>query len=178
MLLPGPGRADEGLARLMGALAGTHHLQAQFREERQSGILAFPLVTEGRFEYRAPDYIAREVLQPKPMRFEIDGERMRITRDGQTRIVEAGDQPALGGLLSAIRAILGGDLPRLRSLFSAELNEHPPLWELQLRPRDAGLAQFIEQLTITGRDDLITVIRVDEPNGDWTRTEYRNQELR
>ena len=112
------------------------------------------------------------------MRFEIDGERMRITRDGRTRVVETGDHPALAGLLSAIRAILGGDLRRLRALFTPRLTERPPTWELELRPRDAGLAQFITRLTIQGRDGLITRIRVDEPSGDWTRTDYSNQERR
>ena len=176
-----PAPNDSGprqLQALMQTLAGVRHIAAAFRDEKHSGILQFPLVTEGQFEYRAPDFIARRVSAPRTSLFEVDGDHIRLERDGEVSLIDARDQPMLTDLLRAILAIVGGDLTYLQSLFVIEVTVDEQRWSLRLKPTDPKLAQYMELLEVGGHGRRIETLSLHETNGDHTDTVFSAHRIR
>jgi len=166
------------LQGLLSDLAGVQRLQAHFRDHKHSGILQFALVTEGDFEYRAPDFIARRTTAPKPGLFEVSGDQIRIERDGRTRLLDIRDQPMSASLLRAVRAILAGDQAYLDTLFSLRMTDDRQRWRLQLQPRDDRLRQVIDWIEVGGHAGVIDRLSIHEANGDYTDTVFSAQRIR
>lgn len=176
---PAAGDSDaQRLRQLMQSLAGVSQIEASFRDEKHSGMLQFPLVTKGQFEYRAPDFISRRVSTPKPSLFEVDGDQLRLQRDGEVTLVDTRDQPILAELLRAIRAILGGDLAWLQTRFTVTMSTDGQHWTLQLKPTDAQLSQYLELLEVAGVGRQIRTLGLYESSGDHTDTLFSNHRIR
>ena len=166
------------LQGLLSGLSRVQHIQAHFRDEKHSGILQFALVTEGDFEYRAPDFIARRTTAPKPGLFEVSGDQVRIEGDGRTRLIDIRDKPMPASLLRAVRAILAGDRAYLDTLFSLRMSGDKQRWRLQLQPRDDRLRQVIDWMEVGGHAGVIDRLSIHEANGDYTDTVFSAQRIR
>lgn len=166
---PAPG--DWGMAQLMQTLAGVHAASASFTERENLQMLAAPLLTSGTLHYVAPDYVQKLTTAPAPQNFVLDHGKVTISSGpgSQTRVFSLNQAPQIAGLVEAIRATLAGDLPALQRYYTVQLTGDAAAWQLRLQPRDAGLAHFVNWISVRGSGDRISQIDTASFNGDATQ---------
>jgi hypothetical protein len=159
--------ADLGLEALLAKLARPAPASTPFVEVRWSQLLAKPLVTSGRLEYRGPDALARHVEQPYVEDTEIAGDEVRIARTGQrTQHFSLGRAPELRGLMAGFSALLGGDSEALERAFDAQVAFEHDGWSIELKPKDARTAKRIAAIDIHGRGNEPRCFAVNEAGGN------------
>jgi hypothetical protein len=164
-----PGAAGEAwsLAQLMPALAAVDRLEAVFVERKDLAMLAEPLVSTGFLRYRAPDFLQKQVLQPAPEDYRIEGDRVIVERAGADRQELAIDRyPALAAFVASIRATLAGDLPTLERFYQVRLDGDAGGWTLQLVPRDPEMGRRVSGILIRGQRSQVESLEMLEAGGD------------
>ncbi len=142
-------------------------------------ILARPLVSGGRFFFRAPADIRWEYTEPIRSVLLVDqGDAKRFTWRDQ------GWQEDRGAGLDAMRFVLqdlsgwvGGDFEASRR-FRPDLQQGPPV-RVILTPREASMERFIERvvLTLSATPGVLESVEIVEGPDSVTRIEFRNTEL-
>ena len=155
------------LERLMQQFAGIEHRQTRFSETRQLALLESNLTAEGSLSFEAPDRLSKTYDPPDGQSYEISGNRLTLRKaDGREEIVLLDNSPQLLAYVASLRAVLAGDLQRLRTYFDTRLSGSAADWRLTLSPRDPRLARQILRIEITGRQAEIVQSVVIEQGGD------------
>ena len=81
------------------------------------------------------------------------------------------NQPLLGDLLLALRAVVGGRLELLKDHFEAQVSGTPAEWHLDLRPMHADVSRYIEWIHVSGHGPEPLRFEIIERSGDRTVTE-------
>jgi hypothetical protein len=167
-------RGDK-VEQLLSELAAIPGLEAHFREEKRLALLEEPLVSEGSLSYARPDRMRRAVERPVPSTLILRGSRLLMSAGGATRVLDLETQPALRAFVDSFRLILTGDLARLRELYDLDLRSATSAgWELVLTPRAPPLVGAIAAVEVRGRGRILAELRVREPGGDETLTQFRD----
>lgn len=134
LLASGDGFADQGgddlLARIGRARAPVRTLQGPFEQTRTVGLLATDVRSRGNLWLVRPDRLRWQLSPPDDVTFWVGPEGLAYrTAHGGGRM----PAPAAGisGALDDLRALLGGDLAKLRER-----------WELRIARDDAGGAEL------------------------------------
>jgi hypothetical protein len=142
-----------------------------FVEYRFSHLLKKPLRSSGTLEYRANGVLARHVESPYRESTEVEGDMVRIARDGKPeRTISLARAPQLRVLLGSFRALLEGRLAPLGQDFELTLEEQAAHWTLTLRPREPRLAKHVERIDVFGSGDRPGCVEALEPDGDGALT--------
>lgn len=178
-LAPAAGRADEqpdwtsSFAAIRRAAAEVDSVRARFTQHKHLPILARPLVSEGRFIFRAPGSIRWEYLRPvRSVLLLDDGELARhVWRDGRWVADAAARVETMRVVVSEIQGWLTGQFERSRT-FSARLLPGRPA-RVELTPADAALGELIQRivLTLDERPGVLSQIEIVE--GPEARTVLR-----
>ena len=165
-----PGADQEArLQILMAAFASVSEAAATFREQKTLAILEEPITLEGELHYRAPDYLKKQVLEPRRESFEVDGDRVIIDLgQGKPREVQLDDHPLLRTLITGLRATFAGDLALLKRFYDVRMDGGLEEWVLHLVPHDVAMANTIYAINISGSKNRISAIETLEANGDKT----------
>jgi outer membrane lipoprotein-sorting protein len=157
-----------GLPQLMQGLAQVHAASARFMQRETLKMLTAPLMSAGTLTYVAPDYLRKITTSPAPENFVLDRDQVTISgAPGQkTQVFLLTQDPRIGGLVEGIRATLAGDLPQLQRFYTVQLTGTAASWQLLLRPKDAGLAQFVTWIIILGHRNHLQSIDTASGNGD------------
>lgn len=147
----------------MQALSKLEQAEASFREEKTLAMLSEPMVLEGKLFYAAPDRLEKRVLKPYLKTYRIAGNE--LTLDGE-RALSLNNYPAVGAVVAAFRATLGGDLSILEHHYRIALEGDERSWKLILKPRMQRLAEVVERIAVAGEVDRIHSIVTYETNGD------------
>ena len=155
-------------SRTYGARRPIHaSAEAPFTEERESGLLSEKLQLEGTLIWRAPDYLEKLVLKPRPERFVVDGGQLTIDYgQRKPREIRLDDYAPLRAMVEAFRAAFGGDRITLERYFRLSLAGDAHNWRLRLEPRDPRLAERVAALVLGGRNAQLLTIETLERNGD------------
>jgi hypothetical protein len=174
--LPVSAAEPEALARI-GAQIGQHPVvRAEFTQTRQMAVMKRPLVTTGRLVYARQQGVLWQIEQPYRMSYVLGEERIaEIGADGARRERRLRDVPGLAQVSRVLRALFGADTRVLQEHFEVTLRGDAAKWELDLKPRQAQLAQFIAGLRVSG-GRFVDAIRMDEPGGDRTDIQFRNSQ--
>ena len=167
-LVLAPAHASEfTLTVLMKSLSGVSAVSAHFRETKELAMLQQPLYTSGILRYRAPDYVKKQTLLPQSELLEIQGDELLIDQPEKGRHqLSLDDYPAIRAFVESFRATLAGDAATLGRYYQILLTGDAAGWRLQLQPRDAKMAEYIESIIIQGEEDRILTIETLETNGD------------
>jgi Outer membrane lipoprotein carrier protein LolA-like len=139
-----------------------------FHEVRTARLLKTPLVSRGRLRYRSGGRLERETLHPVAELVVIDGMQVTIERAGTTTELTLIAGTPQFALVQALRAVLGGQVKELETVYRATAEGSLDRWTLQLDPREAG--GVVRAIRLTGSDGLVGEIEVLERNGDKTVT--------
>jgi outer membrane lipoprotein-sorting protein len=160
--------ADGGdaLGSLMALLAQRRHGVADFTQTQYLAVLKQPQRSEGVLSYEAPDHLEQRTLKPHPQTAVLDHGMLTLTRGSRQRTVRLDDYPQLAPLIDSVRATLAGDLPALQRRFELSLAGDLDHWQLELTPRESGLALGVSRIQLNGQRDQILQVEVQQAGGD------------
>ncbi|MFP5419316.1 MAG: LolA-related protein [Gammaproteobacteria bacterium] len=157
--------ADWGLPQLMSGFAGVEESRARFQEEKHLAMLTEPLQLSGTLRYVRPSQIEKQVTQPYVESLRINQDRLEWTAQGRTRTLSLRSQPQIWALVESLRATLAGDLPALQRHYTVKLDGSRAKWKITLEPRYDDLSQFIQEIRLQGRDNLLRQVEIVEASG-------------
>jgi hypothetical protein len=165
-----PAWAGEPLDALMARLAEVREAKARFVEEKTVSFLQVPLITRGALDYRAPDYLRKEVDPPNSQSFEIRGDDLLIRGPDGRHTMKLGDHPLLQAFVESLRATLAGDAASLRRHYRIEVDGNLDQWTLRLLPRNRDMARHVAHIDIHGQGAQLFRVDILEHSGDFTST--------
>lgn len=158
------------LDSLLGSLAQPLPAETAFVEQRQSRLLAGPLLLRGRLSHPRTDVLVKHVQSPYAELTTVEDGRVEIVRDGdRRRRFSLRNAPELAGLLASFQAMLSGDRALLERHYAIELEAVDDRWTMVLSPRDARLARRITGLRLSGNGAELQCMEVVEADGDGSR---------
>ncbi|MDR2690046.1 MAG: outer membrane lipoprotein carrier protein LolA [Azoarcus sp.] len=163
--------ADWDVDQLMRALAANGAKRAAFTETRYLALLDQPLVVSGELVYVPPDRLERHATQPVEESMVLDGERLRLTREGKSHELGLRDYPEVAALIGAIRAALAGERAALERDYALSISGDRARWRLNLLPNNTALAQIVLRIDLSGSEGHIEGVDVLQADGD--RSEMR-----
>jgi hypothetical protein len=171
---------DPGLTALLARFAAVPGLDADFREERRSTLLATPVVGEGSVHYARPGTLLRRVRSPEAAAALVDGDTLRLRERGRVETIDLAAAPTMRLVVGSFLLLLAGDEAALRRVydvdFRADGGRDPAAgpWTLTLRPRAGRMRRALREVTLRGTSVVLTEMRVVEASGDETVTTFSN----
>lgn len=168
------GSGDELLTRIAAQLDRHAVVRAEFAQSKQVAALKRPLLTSGHLLFSRQQGVLWQIEQPYRVSYILGEERVvEIAADGSRKERLAGELPGMAQVGRVFRAMLGGNTTALRNYFELQAQGDVNRWTLTLKPRQAQVAQFIEQLEIRG-GAFVSEVRMFEAGGDVTQIRFRN----
>ncbi len=161
------------------AMVKVHSISADFTQKKNLRILARPLVSTGRFYYRAPGDLRWEYSSPLKNVLLVHGDKvaMYVWNNGSFTKDEGPQLEATRIVMEQIATWLNGNFHDNRA-FTPELKPGNPASIVLVPARDA-LAKFIKQITLrlSGTPGVISSIEILEPQGSSTVIEFSHISL-
>lgn len=173
-----PADADT-LARIGAQIEQHAVVRAEFTQSKQMAALKRPLVTTGRLVFSRRHGVLWQIEQPYRITYVLGEERIvEIAANGTRRERGLRDVPGMAQVGRVFRALLGANTAALGETFTVVVRGDPGKWEIDLKPRQAQLAQFLSGLYLSG-GRFVEHIRIDENGGageakDSTQIRLRN----
>lgn len=151
-------------------------LRGQFVQRKTIAGFKKPLVSEGRFVVARERGLMWTTDTPFPSELLIKPNQLVSINAGQKEVLDATREPGLRAFNQLIIALLAGDVSALQSQFDVvhSANSHTG-WELRLRPKEAGMARFIQEIAISG-GDFVEQVLLQEGSSDSSQIEFSAQQ--
>lgn len=144
-------------------------VRAEFTQTKQMAAMKRPLVTRGRLTFSRSHGVLWQIEQPYRMTYVLGETRIvEIGSDGARKVRETRDVPGLAQVGRVFHAMLGANPATLREHFDVTGQRDASRWSLELKPRQAQLAQFLSGLQLSG-GSFVEEIRIGEAGGDSTQ---------
>lgn len=154
-------------------------IRTEFSQKKELKILRNPLVSEGRFFFRAPGDFRWEYTSPiESILVAEGGDVERYVKRGTSWVQETDPGlEAMGQVLQNMSGWLTGDFASSPH-FRAELDAGQPV-RVILLPREGSVSSFIERviLTLSPRPGVLDSVEIVESPGNSTLIEFRNTEI-
>jgi hypothetical protein len=169
------GAAEPATLAQIAAQMGQHAVvRADFTQTRQMAIMKRPLVSSGRVLYARGHGVLWQAEQPNRTSYALGEDRIdEIGPDGTRRERGVREVPGLSQVSRVLRALFDADTAALQQHFELSLRGDASRWELDLKPRQPQLAQFLSSLQVSG-GRFVEAVRLDEASGDVTQIQFRN----
>lgn len=150
-------------------------IRAEFTQSKQMAALKRPLVTSGHLVFSRQLGVLWQIEQPYRISYVLGEERIvEIAADGTRRERGLREVPGLAQVGRVFRALLSANTAMLGDIFDIDVHGDPAIqWGLELKPRQAQLAQFLSALKLSG-GRFVDTIDITEGSGDLTRIRFRN----
>ena len=166
--------AQDVLAQLNARLSHYPVLRADFIQTRQVAALKKPLISRGHLVISRQYGVLWEIEQPLHLSYVLgDKQIVEIGADGRSKTRDLQQMPGMAQVARIFRALLNTQSEALREYFDIENTSQGERWALQLVPRQQQLAQYLNQVDLSG-EAFVESIRVQEASGDSTRIEFKN----
>jgi hypothetical protein len=179
-LLAGPAFAEPEaltLEVLLGHMASTRGVIAEFREEKTLALLSEPLESHGTLYFQPPDRFVRITREPSATRLALVGDRMRFEdATGMTQL-DLADDPVARQFADNLMALWRGDRERLDALYRLGFEAEGGDWTLLLTPRQAPLDRFIRSIRLAGDGATMREMELLEVDGDRTLTRFEKSDV-
>lgn len=152
--------------QLMRLLAQTRSGHASFVEIKSIAILDKPVESSGELFYKAPDYFEKRTLKPKPESMVLNGGTLIIERGQKKHTLHLQDYPEVAAFIDSIRGTLAGDRKALERTYQLGLEGSIQSWKLLLTPIDGKMKKVVEQINISGVNDEVRTIEINQADGD------------
>ena len=110
-------------------------------------ILKTPLEYSGTLIYRAPSYLEKQTVLPKPESMVLDQDKLVVQSGAanRKRTLSLQDYPVVWAFVESFRATLAGDVAALHRFYAVTMEGHPQQWLLILQPLDARMKNMITE---------------------------------
>jgi hypothetical protein len=173
---PGAG-ANLSLDDLLGHMATTHGVVAEFREIKTLKLLDAPLETRGTIYFAPPDRFARITREPVETRLVLDGGRMRFQDAAGGSDFDFSSNPVARSFADNMIVLWRGDRAALEEIYRLEFHSEGASWQLGLAPRHAPLDKFLRSITLRGDGSVMHEMEVIEADGDRTQTLFKKSDV-
>lgn len=178
LLVPFTARSADALNELSARIDQYPVVRAEFVQTKQMAAMKRPLVTSGRLTFSRKQGVLWQIEQPYRMSYVLGEARIvEIGSDGARRVRETRDVPGLAQVGRVFHAMLGANPAALREYFDVAVQGQSDVarWTVELKPRQAQLAQFLTGLQLSG-GRFVEEIRIGETGGDSTQIRFRNSQ--
>ncbi len=158
--------AEWDIDQLMRGLALIRTDHASFVEKKFIAMLDKPVESSGELFYRAPDYLERRTIKPKPESVILDHGTLVIERGRHKRDMQLQDYPELAAFIDSIRGTLAGDRGALERNYRLSLEGSAEHWTLQLLPLKEQIQAVVTRIRIAGARDTVRSIEITQADGD------------
>ena len=173
-----PPRAETlTLDELLGHMATTQGVVAEFREVKLLALLDAPLETRGTLYFVPPDKLARVTTSPAATRLLLTGDHMRFEDEAGTSDIDLSANPVARQFANNLIVLWRGDRAALEAIYRLEFSADGASWKLALAPKSAPLDRFITSIRIAGEGPEIRDMDLLESDGDRTHTVFEKTEV-
>ena len=165
------------LDALLGHMATTRGVVAEFREVKLLALLDAPLETRGTLYFVPPDKLARVTKTPAETRLLLTGDRMRFEDEAGASDVDLSANPVARQFANNLIVLWRGDRAALEAIYRLEFSADGSLWKLALAPKGAPLDRFISSIRIAGDGRKVLDMDLLESDGDRTHTVFEKTEV-
>lgn len=156
------------ISSLMELLAKNRGGLTTFTEKKQIAMLDAPLESSGELLYKAPNYLEKRTLTPKPESFVLDNDTITIKRGKKRYTLKLQSHPKVAIFIESIRGTLAGDQAALQRLYQLDLAGESQQWTLTLSPSDSRMSDIINHILIHGEHGKINSIEIHQADGDYS----------
>jgi hypothetical protein len=135
-----------------------------------------PLKLSGTVEFTSDDALNKLVESPFRELLSISSESIVLERDGKRRVMSMRKSGALFSVYKGMHALLAGDAVVISELYQLELLSEGSPWSIRLVPLEAGLAKFVESMTVKGEANRVTFLRTEQADGSWQELVFEQPE--
>jgi outer membrane lipoprotein carrier protein len=141
--------------RIQAASESRPSIEANFHEERQTGLLKQPLKNEGKIWATLPDKIRREISGTTPSATVIDGNNMVVYYPNlkEAEVYDLEKRPMLKDSLQAITA--GLDFQQLNNFYYVQASKEGAEYQITLTPKTAAVSKILKWVTVTVDQKLL-----------------------
>jgi hypothetical protein len=162
------------LAHIAAQLGQHAVVRAEFTQTRQLAVMKRPLVSSGRVLYARGHGVLWQAEQPRRVSYALGEDRIaEIAADGARRERGVREVPGLSQVSRVLRALFDADSAVLQQYFELSVRGDAARWELDLKPRQAQLAQFLAAMQVSG-GRFVDAVRLEDAGGDVTQIQFRN----
>ncbi|NTV15350.1 MAG: outer membrane lipoprotein carrier protein LolA [Desulfobulbaceae bacterium] len=168
---------EEFLLRVESHAAGVASFTCDFRQERTLAIFAKPVVFSGKLYLARPDRLRWEFRKPIASLLILDGKTGRRCGEGSPASeFNLERDPVMRLVAGQLRTWTGGNYRDLQGEFTLELKSGSAL---VLRPRQAGLASFLNRIEVAfdAKTFQPTRVEIHEEGGDRTVLSFTGYQL-
>lgn len=166
LAVPARGQTAFDLPQLMRALARVRSGSATFTERRTVAMLDRTLDYSGTLAFEAPGTFVRETLKPRRERVAVNGNTVTMSLGARSKTVQLDSVPEAAVIMEAIRGTLTGNREALERNFTAVVDGSAQRWTLELKPRQARLAELVISVRMAGEASDVRQVTVAMADGD------------
>jgi outer membrane lipoprotein-sorting protein len=171
--------SDENLSELhqkiRGRLGGSEVLRAEFNQSKKIKALKRPLISQGQFIFARNTGVGWIVKKPFPSTFIMKPDAL-IQEDakGKRQTIPVDKHPWTRMISDAFLSMFSGSADDMTKHFFIYYHEAETAWSIGLKPRDERLKQVFNALILSGADEDLQQIIMDETSGDATTINFSN----
>ncbi|MEO8717207.1 MAG: LolA-related protein [Burkholderiales bacterium] len=166
--LPARAATPWTLDQLLHGFAQTREAHSSFVEKKSVRVLERPMVSSGELHFSAPDQLEKRTLRPRPELLRLDGDTLTLERGERRLQLSLRGYPQAAAFVESIRGTLAGDRAALERVYRLQLEGSERSWALTLTPREPEMAALVARVRIAGRRAEVSVIEIEQANGDST----------
>jgi outer membrane lipoprotein-sorting protein len=146
---------QELVRRIQAASESRPSIEANFLEERQTGLLKQPLRNEGKIWATLPAKIRREISGTTPSATVIDGNNMIVYYPNlkEEEVYDLEKRPMLKDALQALTA--GLDFQQLNNFYYVQASKEGAAYQVTLTPKTAAVSKVVKRVAVTLNQDLL-----------------------
>lgn len=154
--------------QLMAELARNPGGNANFVEKRYLALLDKPVIASGEMSYRAPDWLEKRTLKPRPETVVLNKNTLSLERDRRTMTIQLNQRPEVAAFVDSIRSTLSGDRASLERNYKLALTGTVDAWTLTLVPSEPKILELLKRITVGGVREQVLTIEYLQADGDRT----------
>lgn len=154
--------------QLMAELARNPGGNATFVEKRYLALLDKPVIASGEMSYRAPDWLEKRTLKPRPETVVLNKDTLSLEQNRRTMTIRLSQRPEVAAFVDSIRSTLSGDRPALDRNYQLALTGTVDAWTLTLVPSEPKILALLKRITVGGVREQVLKIEYLQADGDRT----------
>ena len=154
--------------QLMAELARNPGGNATFVEKRYLALLDKPVIASGEMSYRAPDWLEKRTLKPRPETVVLNKDTLSLEQNRRTMTIRLSQRPEVAAFVDSIRSTLSGDRAALDRNYQLALTGTVDAWTLSLVPSEPKILALLKRITVGGVREQVLKIEYLQADGDRT----------
>lgn len=172
----GPKDHDRVAAYITKQVKSVKSLQCEFVQTKKSDLVVDDMKSEGKMRYAMPDKLHWEYVTPFVYAIDVNGDDVRLTKDGIPQAQKAGQKKMINGMAKMIVGMSSGNSLFDEKTFSTTIYENATQYKLSMIPKTKSIQRMFTSidLIIEKRQCRICKLVMAENDKSQTTIEFKN----